>query len=37
MRKNQRMAMQVRNLARLDDTKREAIRAQAAELRRDAK
>jgi deoxyribodipyrimidine photolyase-related protein len=33
MRKNQRMAMQVRNLARLDDTKREAIRAQATKLR----
>jgi deoxyribodipyrimidine photolyase-related protein len=34
MRKNQRMAMQVRNLARLDDPKREAIRAQAAQLRK---
>ena len=34
MRKNQRMAMQVRNLARLDEPKREAIRAQAAELRK---
>ncbi len=34
MRKNQRMAMQVRNLARLDELKREAIRAQAAELRK---
>ena len=34
MRKNQRMAMQVRNLARLDEPKREAIKAQAAELRR---
>ncbi len=34
MRKNQRMAMQVRNLARLDETKREAIRAQATELRK---
>ena len=33
MRKNQRMAMQVRNLTRLDETKREAIRAQAAALR----
>ncbi len=35
MRKNQRMAMQVRNLARLDETKREAIRTQASQLRRD--
>jgi deoxyribodipyrimidine photolyase-related protein len=34
MRKNQRMAMQVRNLVRLDDAKREAIRTQAAQLRR---
>ena len=33
MRKNQRMSMQVRNLARLDDPKRNAIRAQAAHLR----
>ena len=33
MRKNQRMAMHVRNLTRLDETKREAIRAQAAALR----
>ncbi len=33
MRKNQRMAMQVRNLTRLDETKREAIRAQASQLR----
>ena len=34
MRKNQRMAMQVRNLSRLDESKRDAIRAQAAECRR---
>lgn len=33
LRKNQRMSMQVRNLARLDDTKREAIRTQAAKWR----
>ena len=33
MRKNQRMAMQVRNLRRLDEPKREAIRSQAALLR----
>ncbi len=33
MRLNQRMSMQVRNLARLDETKREAIRTQAAQLR----
>lgn len=33
MRKNQRMSMQVRNLARLDEPKRNAIRAQAAHLR----
>ena len=33
MRMNQRMSMQVRNLARLDEKKRAAIRAQAAQLR----
>jgi deoxyribodipyrimidine photolyase-related protein len=33
MRMNQRMSMQVRNLARLDENKRAAIRAQAAQLR----
>ncbi len=33
LRKNQRMAMQVRNLGRLDETKRGEIRAQAAQLR----
>ena len=33
MRKNQRMAMQVKNLARLDEPKREAVRKQAAKLR----
>jgi deoxyribodipyrimidine photolyase-related protein len=33
MRKNQRMAMQVRNLARIDEPKREAIRNQAAAIR----
>jgi deoxyribodipyrimidine photolyase-related protein len=32
MRKNQRMSMQVRNLARLDEPKRNAIRAQAAHV-----
>ncbi len=36
MQKNQRMAMQVRNLKRLDETKRDAIRAQATELRSHA-
>ena len=33
MRKNHRMSMQVRNLSRLDEPKREAIRTQAAKLR----
>ena len=33
LRKNQRMAMQVRNLARLDDGKRDAIQKQAAQIR----
>jgi len=33
MRMNQRMSMQVRNLARLDEVKREAIKDQAAQLR----
>ncbi len=33
MRKNQRMVMQVRNLTRLDETKRDAIRTQASQLR----
>jgi len=33
LRKNQRMAMQVRNLGRLDETKRGEIRAHAAQLR----
>ena len=33
MRMNQRMSMQVRNLTRLDENKRAAIRAQAAQLR----
>ncbi len=33
LRKNQRMAMQVRNLARLDDPRRAAIRQQAADIR----
>ncbi len=33
LRKNQRMAMQVRNLARLDDARREAIQKQAAKIR----
>jgi deoxyribodipyrimidine photolyase-related protein len=36
MRANQRMAMQVRNLARLDDEKRKAIRDRAAQLRSGA-
>jgi deoxyribodipyrimidine photolyase-related protein len=36
MRLNQRMSMQVRNLARLEDPKREAIRARSVQLRRDA-
>jgi deoxyribodipyrimidine photolyase-related protein len=36
MRLNQRMSMQVRNLARLEEPKREAIRARAMQLRRDA-
>ncbi len=33
LRKNQRMAMQVRNLARLDDARRDAIQKQAAKIR----
>ncbi|MGH9933011.1 MAG: cryptochrome/photolyase family protein [Pyrinomonadaceae bacterium] len=33
LRKNQRMTMQVRNLVRLDDSRREAIQRQAAEIR----
>ena len=33
MRKNQRMSMQVRNLARFDEKKREAIRARAEQVR----
>ena len=36
MRLNQRMSMQVRNLARLDEPKRDAIRTRAMQLRRDA-
>jgi deoxyribodipyrimidine photolyase-like uncharacterized protein len=36
MSKNQRMSMQVRNLARLDDKKRDAIRARAEQVRRSA-
>ena len=36
MRKNQRMAMQVKNLTRLDESKREAIRTRAAEVRSDS-
>jgi len=36
MRKNQRMAMQVRNLSRLNEAKREAIRGQAAKHRGEA-
>ena len=36
MRLNQRMSMQVRNLARLDEPKRQAIRARATELRTEA-
>ena len=36
MRLNQRMSMQVRNLTRLDESKREAIRSKAAQLRSDA-
>jgi deoxyribodipyrimidine photolyase-related protein len=37
MRKNQRMSMQVRNLARLDEKKREAIRARAEHVRSEAR
>lgn len=37
MRKNQRMSMQVRNLARLDESKREAIQTQAAKLRTESR
>jgi deoxyribodipyrimidine photolyase-like uncharacterized protein len=37
MRKNQRMSMQVRNLARLDEKKREAIRARAEQVRSEAR
>ncbi len=33
MRKNQRMSMQVRNLSRLDEKKREAIRSRAEHVR----
>ena len=36
MRLNQRMSMQVRNLARLDEPKRAAIRSKAAQLRNEA-
>jgi deoxyribodipyrimidine photolyase-related protein len=36
MRLNQRMSMQVRNLARLDESKRAAIRSRAAQLRSEA-
>jgi len=36
LRKNQRMAMQVRNLARLDDSRREAIQKQAAKIRAES-
>jgi deoxyribodipyrimidine photolyase-related protein len=36
LRKNQRMALQVRNLARLDEPQREAIRTQAAKIRSDS-
>jgi deoxyribodipyrimidine photolyase-related protein len=36
MRLNQRMSMQVRNLARLDEPKRQAIRARATQLRTEA-
>ncbi len=36
LRLNQRMSMQVRNLARLDDQKREAIRSSAANLRKSS-
>ena len=37
MRKNQRMSMQVRNLARLDEPKREAIKARAKEVRSEVR
>ena len=37
MRKNQRMSMQVRNLARLDEKKRESIRARAEHVRSEAR
>ncbi len=36
LRKNQRMAMQVRNLARLDEPRRAAIRQQAAKIRAES-
>ena len=36
LRKNQRMAMQVRNLARLDQARREAIQKQAAKIRAES-
>ena len=36
LRKNQRMAMQVRNLARLDTARREAIQARAAQIRKQS-
>ncbi len=36
LRKNQRMAMQVRNLARLDEARREAIQKQAAKIRAES-
>ncbi len=36
LRKNQRMAMQVRNLARLGDARREAIQKQAAKIRAES-
>jgi deoxyribodipyrimidine photolyase-related protein len=36
LRKNQRMAMQVRNLARLDEARREAIQKQAAKIREES-
>ena len=36
LRKNQRMAMQVRNLARLDDGRRDAIQKQAGNLRAES-
>ena len=36
LRNNQRMTMQVRNLSRLDDARREAIRRQAAIIRAES-